>query len=179
MAKKKIARVIVAEEKVAGIVDRGFEIDVNLKNFKVEDAGIKKVITDVAESLLEEGETSLSLKGEMSTANVVAVEKYELDCFGESFKEVKNSLNKGLYDGVVKEQLSLLVPPNRISDAFALLVKAGMLDVSVETMYTVNPEEYRVYSQSSQNSKERQEAQKALKGCVSCKKSFRVSFEKN
>ena len=178
MAKKITARSMTARDEVIGIIDRGGEVDVQLKNLSVEDKGIKKKITEEVEGNLQDGELALRLEGKTSVASVVVVEKYEVNASSDKFTEADTSIRAGQFGDAVKIVKSLVIPPAKVEAAYAVLKQMGMADVLLETGYEVNPDEFRVLSSSTASSPEKQAAIEALKACVVRKASFRVSYEK-
>jgi hypothetical protein len=175
---KKISRTMTASDDVAAIVDRGGEVDVQMKNLSTEDKGIKKRIADEVERGLQDGELSLRLEGKKAVAAVSVVEKYELNASADRFEDADKAIRAGQFGDVVKVVKVLNIPPAKVEAAFAVLKQMGMTDVLLETCYDINPEEFRVLSGSMASSPEKQAAIDALKSCVVRKATFRVGYEK-
>lgn len=178
MAKKITARTMTASDDVAGIIDRGGDVDTQLKNLSCEDKGIKKRIADEVTGKLQEGELALRLEGKVSAASVVVVEKYEVDASSEKFPEVDTAIRSGVFGDAVKVVKSLAISPDRVEAAYAVLKQMGMTDVMLETAYEVNPDEFRVLSGSTASTPEKQAAVDALKASVARKATFRVTYDR-
>jgi hypothetical protein len=178
MAKKITARAIQATDQLAGIVDRGGEVDNSLKNLTVEDKGIKAKLATEAGTLFEPGEQSIRIDGNIMTALVSSTEKYELDVSKDVFSETEKAIRTGIFGDAVKLKRSLVVPQDKVEAAYAILKQMGLADVLLETGFEVNPEEYRVLTGSAASTPEKQAAVDTLKSCVQKKVSFRVSYDK-
>jgi len=175
MAKKEI-RVITASEDVASIIDQGAAVDVELKNLDFKDKGFKAQITKASESLFESGESSVRVLGVKSKAVVTAVDKYALDVDSESFQKVFDASKKGFLADVIKESRSLNIPNDKIDEALAALVAAG-IGATITTTHSLDGKCYSKFTVGS--SEEREKVKDALDECVSKSTSFRVKYEEN
>ena len=97
MAKKSMLRVAMVDERVAKLVDRGCEIDYELKNLKTEESGTKKIIGEEGLRQLQEGEKSVKLSGKLALATVSTVEKYEMDVSREGFPVADVAIRSGVF----------------------------------------------------------------------------------
>ena len=173
MAKKEI-RMVVASGDAAGLVDHGFDVDVQLKNLGFEDKGIKVKLGEMAAAELAEAETSVRLRGERAMATVSATEKVELDVGSDAFQAVRKAIDAGLLEGFVERKLSLVVPPADVERAVLALGKAGIMATAAETL-AVKAESLRTGETASV---EQCVAVKALKACARSETTYRVKYEK-
>lgn len=178
MAKKITARTMAASDDVAAIIDRGGEVDTQLKNLSCEDKGIKKRLADEVVPNLQGGELALRLEGKLSVAAISCVEKYEVDAACEKFSEADKAIRAGVFGDAVKVVKSLAVPADKVEAAYAVLKQMGMTDVLLQVGYEVDPEEYRVLAASTASTPEKQAAVEALKASVSRKTTFRVTYDR-
>lgn len=177
MAAKKItARVVVATGDVAGLVDRGHEVDIQKKNLDFEDKGIKTKLGEAADGLMEDGEMSIRLEGEKAAALVSVSEKYDIDASCPEFPDVDKAVRAGVLSPAVSIQRTLCIPQDKVEAAFALLKSAGLPDVSLQVGYVIDPEEYRVLSGSVHSDPAKAAAVEALKKSVVCKSGTRISY---
>jgi len=177
MAKKPAVRIASVDEDVMALVDRGREIDEEIKNLVVEDKGTKKLIGDAAQQALEPGEFTVKLDGKESRAMVAVVEKYELDASKPEFETALAHVKAGVFGDAVTETRSLAIPPGDIEKAARLLSSAG-IQAMVKVEHEVDAEEYRALVASTPSSTETKNAIEALKGCVVRKATTRVTYEK-
>jgi hypothetical protein len=175
MAKKQI-RVASVNEKIAALIDRGSEIDETQKNLTVEEKGIKKILGDEAEKLLEKDETSVKLSGNKALASIVATEKYELNASHDLFPLADAAIKTGAFSDAVRVVKSLAIPPEKVEEAAKLLKKAG-LNVMLQVNYDIDPKEFRVLMGSRQSTDELQKVVDALRQCSVRKTTMRVSYE--
>ena len=177
MAKKSMLRVAMVDERVAKLVDRGCEIDYELKNLKTEESGTKKIIGEEGLRQLQEGEKSVKLSGKLALATVSTVEKYEMDVSREGFPVADVAIRSGVFSDAVKVTKTLAIPAEKVEEACEVLKKAGF-SVMVQVNYDIDPEEFRVLTDSKQSSVELQRAVDALKACAVKKVTTRVAYEK-
>jgi hypothetical protein len=177
MAKKTPLRVASVDERLATLVDRGCEIDYELKNLTVEEKGTKKILGEEALKLMQDGELSLRLEGNRALATVVAVEKFELDVSAEVFVSAEAAIKSGVFSDAVKVTKTLAVAPDQIDEACEVLRKAGMTAL-VKVDYAINAKEFRVLLGSPQSTEELRRAVEDLKQCTARKVEPRVSYEK-
>lgn len=173
MAKKEI-RKIVASEDVAGLIDRGAEIDTELKNLTYQDKGHKKKITEVAENLLQEGELSVRVAGKNASAVITASEKYSFNGSNERAAEVTSAAENGILGGVVKVSTSVAIPPADIERAVKVLNEAG-IQATLSKSYGIDAQKYRDFS--DEGSPEVAAVKGILDECVEKAVSFRVKYE--
>jgi len=169
----KQVRIITASSDVAPLIDRGLDVDIQIKNLTTEDKGIKARLGEVTKASIQEGETGVRLCGEKAAAVVSAVEKYELDASSEQFPKVQKAVENGLLAGIVEKIQQLAVPPADIEKAADILKKAG-INVLVAEGFSINAEEFRKMSASEVLSIE----QESLRNCVTKSTSYRVKYEK-
>ena len=177
MAKKTNVRVASVDERVATLVDRGCEIDYELKNLTVEEKGTKKIIGDEAAKLLQAGEMTVKLEGTRAFATVAVIEKYEIDASKEEFNAADLGIKSGAFREAVTVVKTLAVPPDKVEQACELLKRAGV-SAMVQVSYDIDAKEMRVLLDSKPVVTEMQAAVAALKKCAVCKTSTRVSYEK-
>ena len=178
MAKREI-KAVQASSDVAAIVDRGADVDVQIKNLGFEDKGLKTKITEAAQNQLNPGELSVRLIGKTAAAVVSGVEKIELDVSAESFSIVREAILNGLMTGIVERNVSLIVPPGDVEKAAEVLKTAGIRATVTESIKIVdsdilNNSNYAVLTQAHLA-----QAVEALRKCVKKDVSFRVKYEKN
>jgi len=137
MAKKITARTMTAGDDVAGIIDRGGDVDTQLKNLSTEDKGIKKRLSDEVAANLVPGELALRMEGKVSVAAVSVVEKYEVNASAETFDIADKAIRAGVFGDAVKIVKSLAVPGDKVEAAYAVLKQIGMSDVLLQTAYEV------------------------------------------
>jgi hypothetical protein len=170
------AKLITGSEKVLGLVDRGYEVDVEIKNLGFEDKGIKKML---AEELLEEfgDDTSIRVEGSSAAAVVTQSEKFTLDSKSADIVGVHAATERGLLGDAVKLEESLAVPADECQRASEILKAAG-IEALVMTKMSVNPAEYRALNDRESVSAEEAQAKEALDRLVKKTVSHRVKYEK-
>lgn len=173
----KQVRMMMASSDVAPLIDRGIDVDIEIKNLTVEDKGIKARIGEAAGSAIQEGETGIRLCGTTAAAVVSAVEKYELNANAEKFPAVQKAVEQGLLIGIVEKTQQLAVPPADIEKAAEILKKAG-IHALVGEGFAISGEEFRKMATSEVSSIEQGNARQALRDCVSKSVSYRVKYEK-
>ncbi len=172
----KEIRSFVASSDVASLIDRGSDVDTQIKNLTYEDKGIKARLNETAGQNIQEGESSIRLKGEKAAAVISAVEKLELKVNTEDFARVREAVDAGLLTGLLDKDQQLVVPPADIERAAEILKSAGINALVAET-FQINSEEFKKPSTGGVSS-EHDKARKALEACVSKSVSFRVKYEK-
>jgi len=176
MAKREI-KAVEASADVAAIIDRGSDVDIQIKNLSSEDKGLKTKITEAAQNQLNPGELSVRLLGKTAAAVVSGVEKIDLDVNAEQFPVVREAILNGLMGGIVERNVCLVVPPGDIEKAAGILTAAGIRATVTESIKVVDAAVltgnagYAVTVQAGQ-------AIEALKKCVKKDVSFRVKYEK-
>jgi hypothetical protein len=175
MAKaKKEVRILKASEDMANLVDRGADIDTNLKNLGFEDKGIKTKLAEVFCGKLAEGETSIRIAGNTAGAMLTAVDSVEMNYGADRFDDVRSAMDSGLLEGFVEKTLSLVVPSTDVDKAAEILIAAGVKASVAETV-KVESEALRSKVPAS---KEQSDAVGALKSCVTIDRSYRVKYDK-
>jgi hypothetical protein len=181
MASKSKARKIVASEKLVGLIDRGFEVDTDLKNLGFEDKGIKKMLTEELEPEFKDGEKTrtepVRVEATKAAATVSIAEKYEVDAANPSFEGVRKAAQAGLY-GKVVEMETLINIPSAERERAAMILKAAGIGVTTSTVVSVDPEGYREMLVSPAVSAEAAEARRVLQESVTKTTGFRVKYEK-
>ena len=173
----KEIRLITASADLVSTVDRGAQVDSEIKTLTVEDKAIKAKITGFIDDEFKEGETNLKLAGTKAEAVVTAVEKYTLNASAPSYPELRKAVDSGLLQGIVDKSQQLAVPPEQIVKAAEALKKAGVPATIVES-FSVNAAAYRESMSSEVSSPEQTVARRNLKACVSREVAFRVKYEK-
>lgn len=176
MAKREI-RAVATLADVSVIIDRGADVDAEIKNLGFEDKGLKVKISEVAQNQLDEGELSVRLLGRKSAAVVSGVEKVELDASAEQFPKVREAIDKGLLTDYVERTLTLVVPSDVAVAAADVLSRAG-IRASVQETLKVSSEAFRKVVEVRSTSLEKGEAEAALLKCVKRDVSFRVKYER-
>jgi len=176
MAKKSNVRTITASEKARGLVDRGYSVDVEMKNLGFEDKGIKKMLAGELEGEFE-ADSSIRVKGVEGAAVVTQSEKFEIKGDADKVDAVRKDVDKGLLGDVVKVEEVLNVPVADRAKAATILQAAG-IKATTSVKLSVDPEEFRVMSSSESESIEALRAAKALKEVVERSVSYRVKYEK-
>jgi len=173
MAKRDI-RKVAASSDVAAIIDRGADVNTQIKNLGFEDKGLKTKITEAAQGQLIKDELSVRLEGNTAAAIVSGAEKLEIDVGAEEFTTVRVALDKGFLKDVIDRKLNLVVPPADVERAAQALKAAGITAMVTESL-SVKAENLRNIGASCV---EEQTAMQALDRCVKRDVSFRVSYEK-
>jgi hypothetical protein len=174
MAVKREIRVIVASEDVAAIIDRGFEVDEQIKKLTTEDKGCKTKLTEVAKAQIGEDEVSVRLTGKVAAVVVSGAEKVELDVTAELFPKVRAAIASGLLSDIVERSVQLVVLPENVEKAAAVLNKAGIKATIAETL-KVTAEKLRT---ATTTSVEAGLARADLAKCIKKETTYRVKFEK-
>lgn len=178
MAKREI-KAVEASADVAAIIDRGADVDSQIKNLGFEDKGLKTKITEAAQNQLNPGELSVRLVGKTSAAVVSGVEKIELDYNSEHWKTAREALDKGLLQGVIEITRTLVMPPDSVLKAAEILQKAGMGVGVEEFIKIVDSSVLTDEGKSFVGSVQAGEAIVALSKCVKKDVTFRVKYDKN
>ena len=176
MAKREI-KAVQASADVAAIIDRGADVDADIKNLGFEDKGLKGKISEAAQNQMDAGDLSVRLLGKNSAAVVSGVEKIELDASAEQFPKVREAIDKGLLTDYVERTLTLVVPSDVAIAAADVLFKAGIRANVVEAL-KVTPDAFRKVVEVRSTSLEEGEAEEALIKCVKKDMSFRVKYER-
>ena len=176
MAKREI-RIITASSDVAAIIDRGADVDTQLKNLGYEDKGLKTKIAEAAQNQLSVDELSVRLVGQKSAAVVSGVEKVDLDAGAEKFAIVRAAIDKGLLAEYVERTVSLVVPPGDVDRAAEELRKIGIKATVTETL-KVTAESMRRIGEVRSTSLEVAEAEVALSKCIKKDVSIRIKYER-
>jgi hypothetical protein len=174
MAKQEI-RKIVASSDIAGLIDRGAEIDTELKNLTFQDKGHKKQITTHVENLIEDDETSVRVEGNLASALVTAMKQYSFVATHEKAKEVTDAAEKGILGGAVKVIISVRIPPADMARAVEVLNEAG-IPATLTKSYDIEAKNYREFS--DEVSPEVAAIKDILDECIDETTSFRVKYEK-
>ena len=175
MAGKKIAKVVTANEAVGAMVDRGADVNLQLKNVQFEDVAIKGELTRAAEKEVSEGEVvNVKLVGKRSAALVVMTETFVVDATLTPFKKVQEAMDKGMLAQVVKVTSEMKIPQDKIADVVRILTAAG-IPAMVQTNVAVDPDAYREL-QGMTSSPELSEIKEALGFCVLRKFTTRISY---
>jgi hypothetical protein len=175
MGKSK-AKLITASEKVVGLVRRGYELDVEIKNLGFEDKGIKKMLSEELEEEFGE-DTSVRVEANECAAVVTQSEKFVVKGDAESISAVRDAVENGLLGDAVKTERVLNVPVADREKAAEILKAAG-IGATTTVNLTVDPAEYRTLKDSESSSAEAAEAKKTLEGITERKVSYRVKYEK-
>ena len=170
----KQMRMITASCDTGALIDRGFDVDVQIKNLGLEDKGIKSRINEGMPTTLQEGETSLKIEGIKAIAVITVVEKYEIDANAETFPVVRQAVDNGLLADVVEKTQQLAVPASDIEKAAKILKDAGIKAMVAEA-FAINAESFRKISASGVLSTE----QLCLSKCVSKTTTYRVKYDRN
>lgn len=177
MAKREI-RAVQADSDVSGIIDRGADIDNQLKNLGFEDKGIKTKLTTVAKDQLGQDELSIRMMGKNSAAVISSVEKIDLDTSTESFVKVREATVNGVLSGIVSRGLELTVPESDIERAAEELRKIGIPAVVSETFKVEDATVLTDPNKSFVGSVQKGEAIAELAKCVNKDISYRVKYER-
>lgn len=173
----KEIRMVSASADIAPLIDRGADVDTQIKNLTYEDKGIKARLGETASNTIQEGETSIRFKGEKSAAVVSAVEKLELNADAEDFTKVKNAVESGLLAGLVEKEQQLVIPAAQIEDAVACLRHNGFKSAMIAETLTINAESFKKIDLNDVSS-EQGKARNALNKCVSKTVTYRVKYER-
>ncbi len=175
MAKSK-ARLVTASEKVTGLVDRGYEIDVDLKNLTFEDKGIKTMLgEELGESFGED--SSIRVEGKKGAATISQSEKYAVKGDAESIDKVRKAAEQGLLgDAVTVEQVVNIPLADR--ERAAQILQAAGISATTSVNVAIVPAEYRALRDSEVSSAEAAQAKEVLDKVAERQVSYRVKYEK-
>jgi hypothetical protein len=173
---KSTAKLITASDKVKELVDRGYEVDVEIKNLGFEDSGIKKLLSDELGGSFE-GITTVRVEGENAAAVVSQSERYKISGSPEDLTYIEILADKGYLGKSVKVEKALSVPYSDIDKAKQVLKNAG-IDASVLFKLSVSPADYRALKDNESASAEETEAYNALSELIERSVSYRVKYEK-
>lgn len=176
MAKKEI-RMIVASEDLAAIVDRGYNLDTDMKNKTFEDKGIKTKITESVSGQMEMGETSVKVEGKEAIAMVTAAESVELDPGAKRLPEVLAAVDQGILGLWVEKKRLLVVDQADAEKARDILVKAGV-SANVTISMKVLAEALRDQNAGVFGPPEQKKALEALKESIKRDTTYRVKYER-
>ncbi len=169
----KEVRVIVASGDVGSMIDKGAEIDKQIKDLTKEDKAIKNKLYEFSGNSFNDGETTVRINGEKSSALVSMVEKYELDMESENIQFVLEAIDKGLLCEAVVRERHLAVSEIDMMRALQVLKQAGIGALLADS-YTIKPEAVRkIKEKSVHSSKEERE----LLESISRTASYRVKYE--
>lgn len=177
MAKKEI-RIITASEELAAVIDRGADLETQVENLTYESKGIKAKISFAANGQKAETEISVKLKGNLSTAIATSVEKVELDVSSPTYPEFKKAVDAGFLTDVVEKKLKLVIPPEQVAAAMAILSTSG-LKVSLVEEFSTSAKKIRELAETTPSSPEAAAAVAALNGCVKKTANWRIDYERN
>ena len=177
MAKREI-RAVQADSDVAGLIDRGADVDTQLKNLGYEDKGIKAKLTEIVGEQLGQGELSIRMIGKNSAAIISGVEKVELDTSSESFVKVREAAVNGVLLGIVSRSLTLTLPEGEIERAAEELRKIGIPAVVTETFKVEDASVLSDPNHAVVGSVQAGEAVVALSKCAKKEVTFRVKYER-
>jgi hypothetical protein len=176
MAKREI-KAVTASADVAAIIDRGADVDTQIKNLTFEDKGLKGKISEAAQAQLNEDELSVRLLGKTAAVVVSGVEKIDLNTGAEQFPQVREAIKNGLLTGIVERSLSLTLPPDDVVRAAEALEKAGIRATVTESL-KVSAEALRGMSTGKTLSVQHADALANLSKCLTKDVSYRVKYEK-
>ena len=174
MAKKEV-RIVQASEDIKAMVDKGADIDIEMKNLTFEDKACKQGITDFVENNASEDD-SVQIEGERAIALVSKAEKLEICAGAETFPEMVKAAKQGLLDDVVKMKKSLVVPVADIDRAAEILNEAGV-GASVVEDFGVTAAAMRKHKERKMASEDVEKATDALEGCLDVSHSYRVKYQ--
>lgn len=173
----KELRVITASESLAPVVERGAELDKQIKELTTEDAAIKAKIIEQVSGEIQGGEVSVRIQGTEAVAVLTASESMSVNAGADEFPVLKKSIGKGFLQTTVEEKKSLVVPPDDVERAAQVLKEAG-IDATLSYSVSVKAADVRKMRESEGASEEEANAQKALESCLSVKTTHRVKYEK-
>jgi len=169
-------RIVEADEDVMALVDKGVDIDIELKNLTFEDKACKQGITGFVEEKIRDGELGLLIEGNKGVAMVSCVESFKVNAGADSFEEMSRAVKAGLLGTTVTVKRTLAVPPDKIDEAEEVLDKAGIM-ASVVEEFTVKPADLRQARETRTASADYKSAMEALEECLDRSESFRVKYQ--
>lgn len=175
MAKEDV-RIVKATADVEGAVDKGVNVDTELKNLTFEDKACKQLITDFVRDEIGKDEQSVMIEGTKALALVSKAQSYKVEGGADTFPEMQRVAKLGLLDDVVKMKRTLVVPQDKIDEAAKILNEAG-IHASVVEDFSVKPADYRKHKSIRTASEDVQNATSALDGCLSVSESYRVKYQ--
>ena len=169
----------VTEETLAEMVkhiDRGSAVDLELKLLVAEDKGIKTKIVELAEEVLNKGETAIKLSGETGVALISKAESMKVNAGAAEFPALSKAIDEGFLTDTVDRKRELLVPSDSVDSAVKALKDAGITATVVER-FTVKAANVRKMRASEASSVQVTNAQKALEECLTSDCTFRVKYD--
>ena len=173
---KSNARLVEANEKVVGLVARGYEVDVESKNLAFEDKGIKKMLADELSEAFGD-DSSIAVKGGDGMAVLTKSEKYKVKGDADAIARIAADSEVGYLDGAVSVDLTLNVPEADREKAAAILKAAG-INATFTKEVSVDPEKYRALSAGKFASVERVAAKQNLDAVVEQNVTYRITYSK-
>jgi len=173
----KEIRAITASEDIAAVIDRGAEVDKQIKTLGAEDKGIKSRIVDVLSGEIQGGEQSIRIQASQAAAVLTASESMSVDASSESYPQLQEALEEGELATVVEQKKELVVPPHEIEEAARVLKAAGIL-ATITYSVSVKAVDVRKMRESEVASSEEAEARQALEACLSTSTTHKVKYEK-
>lgn len=171
----KEIRKIVASETVAPIIDKGGEIDSQIKALTEQDKSVKAQIIETVAKQIRETEVSVKVLGIKSSATVTAAERYTFNMATPEFSDIKKAVESGLLQNVVDRKLELAVSEANVEKAVEILKANGIMASSLVS-WSVNPEKYRDFTQSESASLEENKLRQSLKKCLVKEVNHRVKY---
>jgi len=176
MASKSSAKLVEVDEHVSVLIDRGYEVDTELKNLTFEDKGIKKMLADNLEEKFGE-DTTIVARGQKGQATITVSEKYVVVGDAEAIESTILSAKEGLLGEAVKTSTSVNIPECDMGRAVEILLAAG-IGVTVEVGISVDPGAYRALVEGEHTTARSARARDVLKSILEKKTGYRVSYKK-
>jgi len=169
-------RLITASEGLAPVIDRGAEIDRQIKALGKEDGEIKAKIIEEGKEQIEKTETSLKIQGKQAVAVLTASESMSVNAAADEFPALKDLVKRGFLQAVVEEKKALVVPPGDVEKAADVLKREG-ISATVTYSVSVKAADVRKMRESEVASEEEAKARNALESCLTVSTTHRVKYE--
>ncbi len=172
-------RTASANEGLAKTIDKAAELDSELKAITAESKTAKAIINErILDGIIQDGETSVKVEGEISSVTMSLVKKYAFDESSYNADIVEQAIEEGFLDGVISKDTVISIPHDKAKEVMAVLQKAGLAKfVSVDTKYGVDAQGYRDFVETASSDVE-QGLKEILSDTITVKQYPRLLFSK-
>lgn len=177
------AKTIKVDDPVKSLIDRGFEINNQIKNLSYEDKAIKaklqeNLVNETNDVFSENDSNSIAIEGNNGKAKIVKNHKIEIKGSDEEMDDAVKAVNSSEdLKNVASVVEHLDVPEHQHAKAYEVLKQAGF-DVNLKSSINVDRVKYDNLKQSSAMTNEEQENRQALDNVVNEKTYYKVTFSK-
>ncbi len=173
MSARRIELVADGDGRWRELIDRGCQVNKDLKVLQEEDKQIKTDLNEIIEQELGKGETHIVLGGDVHSVEVIVGQSLKLDITAENFKQVEEAAAAGVLDPVKCKKI-LRVPECDIEKATDVLIAAG-ISATFSREFSLDSKAYKGFT--GDGSPEKIEAKQALDSCIKKSQTFRIKYE--